>query len=174
MLMVSPLRRLFEDPDKILREHIEPGMTVVDIGCAMGFFSLPAAQMVGEQGKVVCIDLQERMIQSLNRRVSRAKLTDRIETRVCSENDLAMNDLTGAVDLVIAFHVIHEVPDVPGLVTQVYRVLKPGAKFFVTEPKGHVSEKQYQKTETIVREAGFSVVARPHPRRSWATVFVKH
>lgn len=43
-------------------------MTVLDVGSAMGFFSLPMAEMVGPGGKVVCIDVQLKMLQVLRRR----------------------------------------------------------------------------------------------------------
>ena len=61
-LIASPLRKLGENPDTILAPLVEPGMTTVDIGCAMGFFSLPLARMVGGSGRVVCVDVQERML----------------------------------------------------------------------------------------------------------------
>ena len=65
-LLVSPLRRLFHNPEKILGPYVREGMKVLDVGCAMGFFWLPLAGMIGQTGKVVCIDMQERMITSLN------------------------------------------------------------------------------------------------------------
>ncbi len=64
-LLASPLRRLFQNPHKILGPYVEAGMTALDIGCAMGFFSLPLARMVGETGKIVCVDVQEKMLSSL-------------------------------------------------------------------------------------------------------------
>jgi 2-polyprenyl-3-methyl-5-hydroxy-6-metoxy-1,4-benzoquinol methylase len=64
-LLSSPIRKLFQDPDKILGPYIKEGMTVLDFGCAMGFFSLPAARMVGSNGKVICIDIQKGMIEKL-------------------------------------------------------------------------------------------------------------
>ena len=57
-LIASHLRKLGENPDTILGPLVEPGMTVVDVGCAMGFFSLPLARMVGESGRVLCVDVQ--------------------------------------------------------------------------------------------------------------------
>ncbi len=57
-LLVSPLRRLFQDPTEIVRPYAGEGMTVLDVGCGMGFFSLPMARLVGDRGRVVCVDLQ--------------------------------------------------------------------------------------------------------------------
>ena len=61
-MLASPLRRLLYDPQEILRPYIREGMNVLDLGCGMGFFSLPAARMVGKTGKVVRVDLQGRFL----------------------------------------------------------------------------------------------------------------
>ena len=61
-LLLSPVRKLLTNPDRILEPYIRSGMTVLDAGTAMGFFSLPIARLVGESGHVVCVDLQERMV----------------------------------------------------------------------------------------------------------------
>ena len=89
-LLASPVRKLFQDPEKIVGQHVGYGMTVLDIGCAMGFFSLPLAEMVGVQGKVICIDLQERMIEILENRARKAGLSERIETRLCGRDSLVI------------------------------------------------------------------------------------
>ena len=71
-LLASPLRRLLQDPDEIVRPYVAEGMIVLDVGSGMGFFSLPLAEMVGEIGKVVAIDLQEEMIKGLVQRAKKA------------------------------------------------------------------------------------------------------
>jgi 2-polyprenyl-3-methyl-5-hydroxy-6-metoxy-1,4-benzoquinol methylase len=58
--LASPLRKLLNNPKSMLGKHVIKDMIVLDIGCAMGFFSLPLAEMVGAKGKVICIDLQEK------------------------------------------------------------------------------------------------------------------
>ena len=54
--LTSPIRKLFQNPQKILSPYVENGMKVLDIGC--GFFSLPLAQMVGSKGKAISVDVQ--------------------------------------------------------------------------------------------------------------------
>ena len=54
----SPLRRLVQNPKKILEPYVTNGMTVPDFSCAMGFFSLPLAHMVGSNGKVIIAKLR--------------------------------------------------------------------------------------------------------------------
>ena len=110
-LLASPLRKLFQNPDKILSPWVREGMTVLDVGCAMGFFTLPLARMVGPSGKVVCIDLQEKMIQALSRRARKADLLDRIDARICPSDSLGLADLNGQIDFTLLMAVVHEVPD---------------------------------------------------------------
>ena len=120
-LLASPIRKLFKNPDKILSPYIMEGMTVLDVGCAMGFFSLPAAKIVGQNGKVICIDLQKEMIRALEKRASKAGLTNRLETRLCNENSLGLNDMTEKIDLAFAIAVIHEISDPSTFFSEIYK-----------------------------------------------------
>ena len=63
-LLANPLRRLLEEPEKLIGPFVKEGMTVVDYGCGMGFFTLPMARLVGPGGKVIAVDVQEKMPSS--------------------------------------------------------------------------------------------------------------
>lgn len=155
-LLACPIRRFMQNPEKILQSYIKEGMTLLDVGSAMGFFSLPMAQLVGEKGKVICVDLQEKMLASLMRRAKRKGLAGRIEPRVCSTSSLLIDDLKDKIDFALASAVMHETPDQKKIFTQVYNTLKPGAVLFVAEPAGHVSEEAFKKTLALAKEAGFT------------------
>ena len=99
-LLLSPLRRISENPRTILAPLVARGMTVVDVGCAMGFYSLPLARMVGEGGRVVCVDLQQRMLSTLVRRARRRGLGHIVEPRLCTQERLDLDDLAGRAGLV--------------------------------------------------------------------------
>jgi ubiquinone/menaquinone biosynthesis C-methylase UbiE len=170
-LLVSPLRRLLQKPEALLSPHVEEGMTVMDVGCAMGFFSLPLAELVGSEGRVVCVDLQERMIRSLRKRAARAGLENRIEMRVCSTESLGTGDLEGAVDFALAFAVVHEVPEQARLLAEICGALRVGGRFLLAEPAGHVSDKRFAETIATAEAAGLSVVDRPRIRMSHAALF---
>src|SRR5512133_3839237 len=110
-LLVSPLRRLVHDPAALLAPLVREGMTVLEPGPGMGFFTLEAARRVGPRGRVVAVDLQPRMLAALRRRAERAGLADRIEAREARPDALGVEDLAGTVDLVLALLVVHELPD---------------------------------------------------------------
>lgn len=172
-LLASPLRKLFNNPKKILGQHVADGMTVLDIGCAMGFFSLPLAEMVGVQGKVICIDLQERMIEALEKRARKAGLSERIETRLCSQDSLGLDEYTHTIDFALAFAVVHEVPDPGNFFSEIYEAIKPDARFLVAEPKGHVSESDFDSTVSLAKQKGFNVVNRSRTFSGCAALFRK-
>jgi 2-polyprenyl-3-methyl-5-hydroxy-6-metoxy-1,4-benzoquinol methylase len=163
-LLCCPLRRLLENPEKILGPHVHPGMKVVEPGCGMGFFSLPLARMVGPQGRVICVDIQRPMITRLLKRARKAGLDDRIEAHVCLDNDLGLQQWRGAADLVTAIHVIHEAPDASAFLRQVQAVLKPPGRLLILEPRGHVTSEAFQLTLERARQAGFSDLEPPRLR----------
>ncbi len=172
-LLASPLRRITENPVKILSPYVKSGMTVLEVGPAMGFFTFDAARMVGPEGRLVCVDIQEKMIRSLLKRVAKRGLTDRIDARVCDDNSLGVGDLDGQVDLVLALYIVHEVPDQAALMAELHRALKPQGTMLLVEPSGHIKASAFEDTVETAQQAGFAVTDRPKVRRSRAVVFVK-
>ena len=78
-LLINPLRKLFENPNKILGPFVQEGMIVLEPGCGMGYFTLPLARMVGPKGRIVAVDIQPKMLSGLRRRAQKAGLLSRIE-----------------------------------------------------------------------------------------------
>jgi ubiquinone/menaquinone biosynthesis C-methylase UbiE len=172
-LLVSPLRRFLYNPEEILRPYIKEGINVLDVGCGMGFFSLPIARMIGETGRVVCVDLQERMIKGLIKRAKKAGLTDRIDARTCGKNSLDVNDIAGKIDFALAFALVHEVRDKERLFSEIYDSLNNDGKFLIVEPKGHVSDKDFEKTVFIAESAGLEALPSTTESNSGKTMVRK-
>lgn len=162
-LLISPLRRWLQNPEKILSPYISEGMTVLELGPGMGFFTIPAARMVGNSGRVIAIDVQERMLKALARRAHKAELSGRIVTKLCGPASIGISD---PIDLCLALYVVHEVPDAASLFSQIKNILKPTGKLLLSEPSGHVSEEEFQRTLALASEAGFKVVGKPEIKRS--------
>jgi ubiquinone/menaquinone biosynthesis C-methylase UbiE len=163
-LLVSPIRRWFQDPEKILSPYISEGMTVLDIGPGMGFFTIPAARMVGDSGKVIAVDIQEKMLKSLVKRAEKASVAGRIVTKLCDPDGLGISD---PVDLCLAINVAHEVPDAGVLFSQIRAILKPTGRLLLAEPGGwHVSEKDFEGTLAKASAAGLKLIEQPEIRRS--------
>jgi ubiquinone/menaquinone biosynthesis C-methylase UbiE len=170
-LFDNPLRPLIHDPEKILGHYVKPGMTVLDIGCGMGFFSLGMAKMVGSEGKVISLDLQDRMLEILGRRARRRGLSERIDSRLVEEGPFPVEK---PVDFALCFWMVHEVPDQTHFFRELSKVLKPGANAFIAEPgMHHVTPEDLEETVRIASGEGFSVIKRPKIRMSHAVVLEK-
>jgi ubiquinone/menaquinone biosynthesis C-methylase UbiE len=164
---------LYQNPEKIVAPYCTPGIRVLEIGPGMGFFSLPMARRVGGNGKIYCIDVQEKMLRALRRKVSRKKLDRVVETRLCSEKSLEISDLNGTIAFALAFYVVHEVPDPALLLKEIAASLRPGGVLLIAEPRGHVSEKDFTELLQLSETYGFQITARPDIRGSRA-VLLKH
>jgi len=171
-LIASPLRKLGENPERILGPLVRPGMTAVDIGSAMGFFSLPLAKMVGPDGRVVCVDLQQRMLSTLEKRARRKGLDQIIESRLCTQEDLGLDDFAGRADLVLAVHVVHETSYPQRFLATCRSILKHGGRLLLIEPNGHVTDAEFESTRKLAHEVGFIEEKDTRSRRSHALVLV--
>lgn len=171
--LANRLRRLLQNPYKILAPYVRPGMTVLDVGSAMGFFSLPMAEMVGPGGKVVCIDVQSRMLQVLCRRAGEAQLAARIETHVSTENAIGLPGRQGQFDFALAFTMLHEVGDPANFLREIHELLKSGALLLLTEPIKHVSQTQFEQTVALASRIGFRKTGQPLIRLSHTVLLAK-
>lgn len=159
----NPLRRVVHSPEAMLGAWVRPGACVVDLGCGMGYFSIGMADLVGPTGRVTAVDLQQKMLDVLAKRAAKRAVLDRIERVKADEDDL---HLSAPADFVLAFWMVHEVPDQRQFFEQVAHVLVPGGSMLVVEPKGHVSEETLAREVAIAESAGFVVAERPRVRLS--------
>jgi SAM-dependent methyltransferase len=171
-LLVNPLRRLWQDPERVLTPYVREGMTVLEPGPGMGFFTLELARLVGPSGRVVALDIQPRMLAGLRRRAARAGLSERLETRLVSADTLGLADLDGAVDFTLAVNVVHELPAVEPFFTEVAKASKLGAGLLFAEPADHVKTSTFEAELQAATRAGFELAGRPSIRRS-RTAFLR-
>jgi ubiquinone/menaquinone biosynthesis C-methylase UbiE len=164
----NPIRRLIHNPKKILGGYIEPGQTVLDLGCGPGTFSLAMAKMVGESGKVIAVDVQEEMLQLVREKAAQQGLESRIVTH---KSDLDRIGISEMVDFALAFYMVHEVTNAEAFLKEIVSVLKPKGKLLIVEPKMHVSATAFEKTIHVARHAGLSPISEPKIRFSRSKLF---
>jgi ubiquinone/menaquinone biosynthesis C-methylase UbiE len=175
-LLASPLRKwISENPERLIAPLVKEGMTVVEPGPGMGFFTLPLARRVGPSGRVIAVDIQPRMLESLRRRAEKPGLTGRVETHLAQPDRMGIPDLTNAADLVFAFAVVHEMPSAEAFFLEAAQVLKPEGILYLAEPKGHVTPEIFAAELEAARAAGlkFKEVANPPVRRCHAVILEK-
>ncbi|NIR25569.1 MAG: class I SAM-dependent methyltransferase, partial [Gammaproteobacteria bacterium] len=84
----NPLRRLVHNGSKLLSPYVKGEMTVTDIGCGLGYFTIEMAKLLDGNGRVIAVDLQEKMLAAVMRRAKRQGQDDRIIPRLCRSDDL--------------------------------------------------------------------------------------
>jgi ubiquinone/menaquinone biosynthesis C-methylase UbiE len=166
----NPIRRYFHDPEAILKAYLQEGMTAIDIGCGMGYFSRSMAKIVGDRGKVISADLQQEMLDVTRKRAEKDGVAKRIRFVKVKEDDLLITD---EVDFALAFWMVHEVSDIKNLFLQVDKILKPTGTFLIAEPKIHVSSCRFEKIISIAKEFRFTIHDTPRIRFSRAVALKK-
>ncbi len=170
--LLIPIRRFQHDPYKILGAHIEQGMTVMDYGSAMGYFSIPMAKMTGPSGKVYCVDIQEKMLAKLKSRAENHGVLSEIQPLLVGK-DYNPSELKEKLDLVLLFMVAHEVADQKTLLSDLFTMLKPGGKVLFFEPEGHVKREAFEKSIQLARGAGFHVAEEKPLKKGLCAFLVK-
>ena len=154
----NSLRKLLQNPEKIVDPYIEEGFTVIDIGCGPGFFTLPMANMVGSSGKVIASDLQSGMLNIVDEKIKNTVLEDRIVLHQCGENKLGIQE---RADFILAFYMVHEVPDQKAFLAELKSLLKQGGTALIVEPNFHVKKRAFNDMVYLAHELGFEILYRP-------------
>ncbi len=164
------LRPLVHDSRKLFGPYVRPNMTAVDVGCGRGFASLGLARLVGGGGNVIAADLQPEMLEMVRNRAEKNGLSERILTHRSAQGRIGV---TGPVDFVLAFWMLHEVPDAAAFCAEVSAMLAPGGHFFVAEPLFHVTQRGFKEMTEVAGAAGLAVFEHPRVALSRAVVFTK-
>lgn len=154
----NPLRRLVQKPEKILEGLVGCGDHCMDLGCGIGYFTIPMARMVGPSGSVTAVDLQPEMLEGVKRRAGRNDLLSRIRLHVSTPFSLQMNE---AFDFILAFWMLHEVPDQFGMLREIHALLATGGRFLLVEPRVHVSAAAFRRSVSIAEAVGFAKKSEP-------------
>jgi ubiquinone/menaquinone biosynthesis C-methylase UbiE len=164
----TPLRRLITHPGRILRGLVRPGDTAVDLGCGPGFFTLPLAEMVGDQGSVIAVDLQQAMLDKVSTSAERKGLASRIRLHRCEVGSLGLD--SERADFALAFWMVHEVPDQWRFFRESHELLRSGARLLLVEPRVHVVKAAFAQTVAAAEVAGFRAAGRLSIAFSFSTL----
>ena len=162
------LRKLLHNSEEILRLYVVEGNTILDIGPGMGYFSIPLARMVGEKGKVIAADIQPEMLQALRRRARRAGVEQQVITHLSKAESLGLDR---QFDFVLAFWMVHEVPNHLAFFEEIKSLLKPSGKFLLAEPVLHVNQAMYEKTVKTAESVGLVLKEKPKISLSRSALF---
>lgn len=158
----SPERRAAMPPEETLvKAGIKPGDIILDIGCGMGYFAVPASRMVGPKGAVYALDISGVMLAELRSKTASTGIFN-IHTVQSSYGKLNIPEADYTLALLV--NVLHEVDDKKTFLEQVAAALKPGAKLSVIEwrkmetPEGPPLKERLSEDEmqVLLKKAGFT------------------
>lgn len=154
----SSLRYFLQNPKKILKKYVRPGMTVLDLGCGTGFFTKEAARLVGNNGKVIASDVQSGMLKILKQKLKNSNLQKQVQIYKSQENTLGLTD---KVDFILVFYAFHEMKYIDNIIGELIRIVKPETHVLISEQKLHVSKYTFNSIIQKMEKNGFEIYARP-------------
>lgn len=171
-ILAVSLRKWFNNPRRIIEPYLSDGMTAMDIGCGMGFFTIPMSRMVGREGSVIAVDLQPKMIEGLNKTAFKAGC-ENITAHLCDSGSLNIEQWNGVLDFALVFWMLHEVPDAERMINEIYTALAPKGKLLFAEPIAHVGRDKFLKSIHMMNQGGFTLIDEPRIHISRAAVLQK-
>jgi len=120
----SRARRADQDPRRLWRRvGLRPGHVVVDVGAGTGFYSFPAAQLVGPEGCVYAVDISTELVELVRERSTQRRLSNVVPV-LSSRTHIPIED--AVADLALLANVLHGIP--PATVDETIRLLRPGGR----------------------------------------------
>jgi len=154
----NSFRKIVQNPQKILKPFINPNSNVLDLGCGPGFFSVEIAKMLKGSAKVIAADLQQGMLDKVKKKIEGTELENRISLHKCLDNSINLNE---KVDFILAFYMVHEVPDKEHFFKELKSILNANSSVLIVEPKFHVTKINFENMLEIAKRYGFRVKKEP-------------
>ena len=162
--LVRESRQREEDCATLLEAlKVKPGDTVCDLGCGNGFYTLKLARLVGDNGRVIAVDIQREMLELLKDQATKEKITN-IEPVLGTIVDPKLPK--GSVDLLLLVDVYHEFSHPEQMLAAIHESLKPTgrvalAEFRAEDPAVPIKPLHKMSKEQIMKEFppnGFKLV----------------
>ncbi|MBP1631265.1 MAG: methyltransferase type 11, partial [Bacteroidetes bacterium] len=154
----SRFRLLVQNPRKILKKHIQPNMTVLDLGCGTGYFTLEIVTLLYNKGKVIATDIQKGMLDILKQKIINSDLQKQIQIHNNQENSL---NLTEKVDFILAFYSFHEMKYIDNIISDLAKISTSETKILISEQRFHVSKYMFNSIIQKLTNCGFEICERP-------------
>ncbi len=158
--LMGRFRSLVNPPVRLLGRFIQKGDTVLDLGCGPGYFSLPIARLVGAGGMVIAADVQEEMLEHLRRAAEEEGLLSRMRLHRTRSDSLDL-EMPPIVSFTLAFHVLHETGDIERMLSEIFRITRPGGLLLIAEPCFPVGANEFDETASAAIRADFTGLESP-------------
>jgi len=124
----------FLNPEQIIAQlDVKQGDKAVDFGCASGYFSLPFAKAIGDDGELIALDILPHALATVESRAKESGFSNVKTKRANLEKENGSELESGLLDWVIMKGVLFQNKDKEAILKEAYRVLKPGGKAIIVE-----------------------------------------
>ncbi len=123
-LVHDTLYRLFVNPyPRLTGAGLRPGQVVLEVGCGPGFFTIPAAEIIGMRGHLYTLDINPAAVEHVKQRVEGKGLTN-IDVMHAAAAKTGLPD--ASIDVTFLFGVLHSLKDLDAVLLEMHRVLNEG------------------------------------------------
>jgi SAM-dependent methyltransferase len=130
----NPILPLVRNPHKLLKAaRLEQGHKVLEVGCGPGFFTIPAAEIVGNEGHVYAVDVHPLAIKRVKQKIERQGIAN-VEPLLANASDTGLPD--GIIDLAFVFGLRYIAGGLNSVLSEVHRVLKPQGRLSFEKTRG--------------------------------------
>lgn len=130
----NPFLPLFRNPDKLLKAAgLKPGQKVLEVGCGPGFFTIPAAKIVGEEGFVYAVDVHPLAIERVKARNMKEEIKN-VTPILANASDTGLPDRS--IDLAFLFGLQYIAGGLENVISEMHRILKPGGVLSFEKTRG--------------------------------------
>jgi ubiquinone/menaquinone biosynthesis C-methylase UbiE len=153
-------RKMLPPSDTLIKLGLKKDDIVADIGCGIGYFSIPAYEIVGERGKVFAVDILSEMLKEVGEKLKEKNISNVQCVKINGSN---LNIEDEIMTYVFMCNVLHEVDNPKMLLNEIMRVMKSEANIVIVEwekvdskigpPVGHRLDKK--EVEKILEESNF-------------------
>ena len=154
--LLNPLRAILQPVEETVRTfRLRPSDTVLEIGPGPGYFTVQASRVVGTTGRIVCLDVQPGMI---------ATLRDRLDSQGVSNAAALVGDAASlpladhCIDRAFLVTVLGEIPDRPGALVELHRVMKPAGVLSILESWNDCDYQFEDSVRDLCHATGFRVI----------------
>lgn len=123
-------KKILPPEQTLISLGLQEGDIMADIGCGIGYFSIPASKIVGKNGKIFAMDISSEMLDDIEMKINKNNILN-IETVLTDENDLKIEDKK--VTFAFISLVLHEANNKENFLAEINRIISPKGKIAIVE-----------------------------------------
>lgn len=123
-------RELLPPEETLIKLGLHEGDVMADIGCGIGYFTIPASKIAGDSGNIFAMDISPEMLQDVGIKIKSNNISN-IEIILTEENDLKLED--NKITFAFISTVLHEADEIENFLNEIKRIISPKGRIAIVE-----------------------------------------